>query len=104
MARLGICAAGLLLVCSASLAGEPSDIQKQLDELKAKVDALEKKQNQTPAPAAAAAESKGGLWAENVKFFGDFRLRGDYIDQPDRSTPVADRERVRFRARIGLDA
>jgi hypothetical protein len=102
MARLGLGLVGLLLVGACALAGEAPDLQKQLDELKAKVNALEKKQAEAPAPAAG--ESKGGFWTENVKFFGDLRLRGDYMDQPDRETPVADRERLRFRARLGLEA
>jgi hypothetical protein len=68
------------------------------------VDALEKKQKQAPAPAAPAAESKGGLWGDNLKLFGDLRLRGDYCDRPDWDSPKAGRERLRFRARLGLDA
>lgn len=86
-----------------AVAGEPGDVQKQLDELKAKVDALEKKQAQPPA-TAPAAEPKGSLWTDRVKLFGDLRLRGDYIDKPRWDTETADRERLRFRARVGLEA
>jgi hypothetical protein len=101
MVRWGLAVAGLLLVGSCALAGESPDLQKQIDELKAKIDALEKK----PAgPAATATEPKGGSWTDQVKLFGDLRLRGDYIDKPGWESDVADRERLRFRARLGLEA
>ncbi len=102
MVRLVWSLAALLMAGSMALAGEPSDLQKQIDELKAKVDALEKKQ---PAPAAEpAAEPARSLWTENVKLFGDLRLRGDYCERPGWDPAKADRERLRFRARLGLDA
>ena len=101
MLKWGLGVAGLLLVSSCALAGESTDLQKQIDELKAKVNALEQK---SAGPAAPAAEPKGGLWTDNFKLSGDLRLRGEYFDTPHRETDVADRERMRFRARVGLDA
>ena len=78
-----------------AVAGEPGDLQKQLDELKAKVDALEAKKG----PPEAAKEKKD-LWTERLKFSADLRLRFENVEEDGKR----DRERGRFRARVGFAA
>jgi hypothetical protein len=96
-----LAAAGLLLAGACALAGESADLQKQIDELKARLDALEK---QRTTPAVPPVEPKKSLWTDNLKLSGDLRLRGEYTQVPGRNPPVADRERLSFRARVELDA
>ncbi|HOX05801.1 MAG TPA: putative porin, partial [Planctomycetota bacterium] len=105
MIRLGLVMAGVLLAGSFALAGESPDLQKQLDELKAKVDALEKQRASAPAAGEPAPAAKKSLWDEyGLKLSGDLRLRGDYCHRPYWEPDKADRERLRFRARLQLDA
>lgn len=43
-------------------------------------------------------------WVENIKFYGDFRYRYEYIDWDTSAGKNVDRDRNRIRARIGMKA
>jgi hypothetical protein len=87
------------LASSVTLAGEPSDLQKQIDDLKAKVQKLENKQDSAPASGEAKPS-----WADRITLFGDFRYRHEIIEKPDADTQYHERDRDRIRLRLGLDA
>lgn len=89
-----------LLVGGWASAGEPADVQKQIDELKAKIEKLEaKKDSSTPSSG-----EKKGSWTDKVTLFGDFRYRHEDIEEPGREVDLADRNRDRIRLRVGLKA
>ncbi len=90
----------VVLASSGALAGETSDLQRQIDELKAKVENLQAKKDSSSAPAA----EKKSSWTDKVTLFGDFRYRHEAISEPHRETARPDRERERIRARLGLKA
>ncbi len=60
-----------------------------------------------PSPAekvpAPPAEEKKTTWLDMVKISGDMRLIYDRIEYPGWTPEVPDRDRLRFRARLGVD-
>lgn len=101
----------LLLAPAAVGAAEPAgsgntdqrldQLQKQIDELRAQLD------RQKSAERPEAVQEKKDTWHDRVKLSGDLRLRFENIEKPSWNTGedrVNDRERIRARARLGLDA
>lgn len=85
----------------AAFAGEPAgpseteQLRKQLDDLRARLDRLE-----SSKPAPAGEVKKGDSWTDKVKIYGSLRLRFEDIEEDSRH----DRERGRFRMRLGVEA
>lgn len=114
-----IAAATLILTCLPAFAQSAADFQvleKQIQELQAKVNKLQKEQadstvsySGSAAAAASIEENKIKLAAgvTELKLYGDLRFRYQYdqfhpvIDFPNLATD--DRNRFRFRLRIGAD-
>ncbi|MBC8207439.1 MAG: putative porin [Kiritimatiellales bacterium] len=97
-----------LLIAAAAQAQEPTvaDLQKQLQELSAKIAKLEAQQAALPVAAApsgdlaarlAKLEAKPSVpqWALDTKIKGDFRYRYENVDRADAT--YKDRQRVRLR-------
>jgi hypothetical protein len=89
----------VMVAASSALAGEPADLQKQIDELKAKIDKLETKKD-----SSAPSGEKKDSWTDKVTLFGDLRYRHEDIEEPHREVDKPDRNRDRIRVRLGLKA
>jgi len=70
--------------------------QAEADTVKAEWD------NQLTAQVAALDKTKVAGWIQEMKWFGDLRVRIDFTDNEDQSSQV-DRWRYRFRLRFGLE-
>jgi hypothetical protein len=74
----------------------PEDQSRRIEDLEARIKALETGK----APAPVEGEKKADSWTERVKFMADLRLRFENVEEDDKR----DRERGRFRARVGFTA
>ena len=105
-----LCAAGVQADEVADLKKQVTKQEKQISDLKQKVDRIETAKKAEAKPVSgedkkADAKKDSGLpdslkWAQNISWFGDIRLRYDRLEKE--GSP--DRDRNRFRLRAGLAA
>jgi hypothetical protein len=116
MRKSSVFCGGLLLsvifACNVR-ADEISDLKKQLTEMQARLEQLEKQQKQVIVEEVNKAVEKKQItaatpeklkWLENVKLYGDLRYRYEGIDSESGGIDKPGRHRNRIRARLGLDA
>jgi hypothetical protein len=101
---------------NAALKGEVAQLNVALGRREAEVEMLKAQSQQAGDDAAKAAQAadklKGAEWASRIKFKGDLRIRSDRL-QSERVAgsgetatveDAADRNRMRFRARLAAEA
>ena len=101
---------------NAALKGEVAELNAALGRREAEVETLKAQSQQAGEVAAQVAKDadklKGAEWASRIKFKGDLRIRSDRLEservvgsgETAEVEDAADRDRLRFRARLAAEA
>jgi hypothetical protein len=101
---------------NAVLRGEVAELNAALGRRESEVETLKAQSQQASDAAATAAKDadklKGAEWASRIKFRGDLRIRSDRLEservvgsgETAEVEDAADRDRLRFRARLAAEA